>query len=277
LTSPPLPPSSLCSAETILNLLSLIEQEGQDFDFVNTAHSLHRLAKLWRSYSSIHAHTQDSAYQQLVLPALHLLSRHMDSHMAYFEPWDVAISIWAYGHLGHQDPVVLPRLLQRAGELSPLFKPADCTQALIGLARLDLREELLLKELSYVLLNQLEEVRAQDLSQVGAGAKPSGYGCGRMGGGGRGGMGEGGMDALSAAAGWAWDAAQRLLLAGAPRAGRPLAQAAALQRLQPAACQRSCGRRAAGRPPPPTPPCPRPHSSPSSARRTPTGLCLPRR
>ncbi len=162
------------SAETILNLQSLIEQEGVDFDHVNTAHALHRLAKLWRSYSSIHAHTQESAYQELVLPALQLLSRHMDSHMGYFEPWDVAISIWAYGHLGYQDAVVLPRLLQRAGELSPLFKPADCTQALIGLARLGLREGLLLKELSYVLLNQLEDVRAQDLSQVRPAARPPG-------------------------------------------------------------------------------------------------------
>lgn len=128
---------------------------------------MHRLAKLWRTYSSIHAHTQEGAYSQLVLPATQLLSRHMEAHMGMFEPWDVAISIWAYGLLGVQDEVVLPLLLQRAAELSPLFKPADCTQVLIGLARLGLREAPLLKELTYVILNQLEDIRAQDLSQVG--------------------------------------------------------------------------------------------------------------
>lgn len=123
-------------------LCELVQAEAHNFDHKLTSAALYRLSILCHAYFTqllsaqlTSQEAQQAAWVKYVDPALKTLGQLLLQHMDTCDPYTVAISLWAYGHLQCGEEAVLAQLSLRGMQLLHDFNTIDCASALVGFAR----------------------------------------------------------------------------------------------------------------------------------------------
>ena len=110
------PNSELASEASAEAVLRLWEQRGPEFDAVNVATALHRLAK------RLHVCERSALAQGLRMRGL---CAEAMGRIRYFNPQAVANTVWAFATLGHRPEALLGPLAEEAGRKLRDFNPQD--------------------------------------------------------------------------------------------------------------------------------------------------------
>ncbi|GLC74093.1 hypothetical protein PLESTF_001459100 [Pleodorina starrii] len=186
-------PAAAHNCRSLASLSDLILDEILNFDHQNVSHALSRLAKMFQqghggrtrgaarqqqqqprppssasSSSSSSPSPSLSRQQQLaeLRPAVEVLTRRMHQLIRNYDSWDVTLSLWAYGQLGYHDEAALRALCEAALAVTPLFKPADCVNAVVAFAYLDFLHTELLRQIVAVMLDTLDDFQPGEVCQV---------------------------------------------------------------------------------------------------------------
>lgn len=127
-------------ADSLQQVLEVIQSNFEEFDHTNVTHALQKLSKLYTvcfgNTSLWTLEGKESAVSEVVQPALKLCEGLILRHLSEFEPQDVSLCLWSYGLLNHHSDMILRLLCSRGTELCRHYKPIDCATSLQGLALL---------------------------------------------------------------------------------------------------------------------------------------------
>ncbi|KAG2487301.1 hypothetical protein HYH03_014141 [Edaphochlamys debaryana] len=109
----------------------------------------------------------DAQLQTELRPAVDAITRRIYQLIGTFDSWGASQSLWAYAELGWgHDELALRTLCEAALEVAPIFKPADCANAMMAFAKLDYVHEELLRQLVTTVLDTLNEFSPGEVAQV---------------------------------------------------------------------------------------------------------------
>ncbi|GLI67916.1 hypothetical protein VaNZ11_012243 [Volvox africanus] len=163
------------SCRSLASLSDLVINEISNFDHQNVSHALSRLAKMVQGRIRGHGrrpisatHSAASRQQQLaeLRPALDVLTQRMHQLIRNYDSWDLTLSLWAYAQLSYHDESALRALCEAALVVTPIFKPADCANAVVAFAYLDYLHTELLRQVVAVVLESMDDFQPGEVCQV---------------------------------------------------------------------------------------------------------------
>ncbi|GIL57634.1 hypothetical protein Vafri_12829 [Volvox africanus] len=163
------------SCRSLASLADLVINEISNFDHQNVSHALSRLAKMVQGRTRGHGRrplsaTHSAATRQRQLaelrPAVDVLTQRMHQLIRNYDSWDLTLSLWAYAQLGYHDESALRALCEAALAVTPIFKPADCANAVVAFAYLDYLHTELLRQVVAVVLESMDDFQPGEVCQV---------------------------------------------------------------------------------------------------------------
>ncbi|GIL90972.1 hypothetical protein Vretimale_17077 [Volvox reticuliferus] len=163
------------SCRSLASLADLVLNEISNFDHQNVSHALSRLAKMVQGRTRSHGRrTRSTTYsapsrqQQIaeLTPAVDVLTQRMHQLIRNYDSWDLTLSLWAYAQLGYHDESALRALCEAALAVTPIFKPADCANAVVAFAYLDYLHTELLRQVVAVVLESIDDFQPGEVCQV---------------------------------------------------------------------------------------------------------------